>query len=210
MGWTFQYSIGTIAQLVKERLEPQLFTRNGKDIHTKVIAHSRRGNTLYSVVEHTTIHDRTAKTTKRFIAVDLLAKDRSGSVGYKGLTESMGPSQCDCPLYLLDLVPEPTWQFDGPTWRERVRAWHKGQREKKAAPAMDIGQRWELKEGLKGADGTKLHTVKILSATKGRRSIHGTCNDGNIYRIPKKWLVRPLMSKEVTAQQFMEEVGMKV
>lgn len=53
---------------------------------------------------------------------------------YKDISESMGPAYYDCPLALLDLVPEAEGEY-AKEWRESVRAHHAKKNDK-----FEIGQ----------------------------------------------------------------------
>ncbi len=196
MGWSFCYS-QTIPQLVRERLRsPKQWTgENGKTVIDTVVAHSKRGNNLWYVVERTVILDACSKKIERFLALDLLAYDKKNGAGYKDLEESMGPCQKNCPLYLLDLVPEPERNYG---WRDGVRAWHKASsalRRKMKELNPKQGEKWRLREGLVGLDKkTPIHTARILSTAP---YIRVEANDGNVYRLKKSHLGYPMGEKEV-------------
>ena len=220
MGWTFTYR-QTLESLVKERISDRSWTNNKGRMDLKVLAHSKRGNNLWYAVELTQTLDEGTKIIQRYLALDILAMDRKSGAGYKDMSEEMGPYQYNCPLYLLDLVPEPIpsattieWNnshHGGLSWRDRVRAFHaEGNKKRKEAAQYATGQRWELKSGLrsKSKTGTPLYSVRIINPNYTSRSVVGTCNDGKVYRIPKKYLVRELLGeKEVPAQQFMAEMA---
>jgi len=214
MGWSFSYS-QTMEELVKERLADRSYTNDkGQTVHARTVAHSKRGNNLWYVVELTTVLDATAKTIKRYLALDLLSngKRHGMGAGYKDLCETMGPREVNCPLYLLDLVPVPTEYGYAVEWRERVRAYHASSREdrKKAKEIQyNVGQRWELKEGLTSKGGkVPLYSVTLTAPNYSRSSVVGICNNGEVYRIPKKWLVRELLGeKEIPARQMMAELA---
>jgi len=114
MGWLFTRGT-TKADIIED------LTRETPSIRT--IRHSVRGNTMYAVIE--------AKATgQRTIMVYLLAGRRDYGWGYKDIDESMGPVECDCPLWAFELVPEPPNDW-ARTWRERVRARHAARNDRK-------------------------------------------------------------------------------
>ncbi len=212
MGWTFTPRY-TKADLVKERTDrtvKRYTSTDGAQMEWEVIAHSLRGNHLWKVVRY-----KKNDKEELFIALDLLAYDKKHGAGYKDMEEESGPYTYDCPLKFLDMVPEKPrteqqieWdnkEHGGLSWRDRVRAWHNGTREKRKI-VYEAGQRWELKQGLTSIPhGTPLHTVKITHVRKA--SVWGECNDGNTYRVPKKWLVRQLMEKEVAFEEMNASLG---
>ena len=59
---------------------------------------------------------------RKFISLDLIAKERNGGWGNKGMSETAGPYVYDCPLALLDKADPP--QGYAVEWREKVRAHH--------------------------------------------------------------------------------------
>ena len=107
------------SELIAELIEPQETERAS----VKVIAHTLRGNVLWSVVEMTAkvegVHrDLLPGQSLRTIRCDLL--QRSGNQwGYKSLDESMHPYYYSCPLSYLSLAPEQSVD-----WRAGVRAYH--------------------------------------------------------------------------------------
>lgn len=112
-----------------------------------ILRHSLVGNHLWIAVER----KNDDGTTERFIALDLLKGGGKGSGwGHKGISESMGPCEVDCPLYMLDLVPPPKDSEYAAGWRERVREYHARKRDKREWKAgQDInlfGRRYTLLE----------------------------------------------------------------
>jgi hypothetical protein len=55
----------------------------------------------------------------KFITLDLIAKERGGGWGYKGLDEDWGPYCYDCPLTLLDRADPPATP-NATAWRAKV------------------------------------------------------------------------------------------
>ncbi|MGE6688968.1 hypothetical protein ACQKFE_13385 [Stutzerimonas stutzeri] len=128
MGWYF--SRQSRSELIAELIAPQEAER----ARTQVIAHTLRGNVLWSVVEVTAkaagVHrDLAPGQSLRYIRCDLLER-RGGQWGYKPLHESVHPYYYTCPLSYLDLAPE-----QSADWRAGVRAYHT-QRRTPPAPAV--------------------------------------------------------------------------
>lgn len=161
MGWTFTYSHKTKKQEVDYLLSP--YCRNAG---ATVLAHSLRGNTLYSVVENA--------DGSRYIAVDLIQYSRADQCyGHKDLSESMGPCEVNCPLSFLDMVPEPEHNYG---WRDKVRAYHAA-RTAKAKRTFAPGQRITL-----GGQGFTL-TAPRTTSTGRAAGWYATGDDGTRYRV---------------------------
>ncbi|HGE6810427.1 TPA: hypothetical protein ACGB9W_004752 [Pseudomonas aeruginosa] len=117
MGWLF--SNQSRSELIAELIAPQETERAS----VKVIAHTLRGNVLWSVAEVTAktegVHaDLAPGDSLRYIRCDLLQRS-GGQWGYKGLDEFVHPFYYTCPLGYLDMAP-----VQSPEWRERVHAYH--------------------------------------------------------------------------------------
>lgn len=109
MGWTYSTQWPTRKAVIDHLLEPWM---DG----TRAIAHAakRFARTLYVVWEKP---DGT-----RFIGVYLVNADKQGGPtgGYKDMSESMGPTESECPVEFFDLVEDPG--HDATAWRARCRA----------------------------------------------------------------------------------------
>lgn len=115
---------------MKHPMEETIKKLLGANERSKVIAHSRRGNCLWSVREIVKVKPGDPyKVGDKVILLDLLVRERGGFTGYKPMDESMHPYYYSCPLKFLTMA-----NFGINTeWREGVRRWHKEQREKSAA-----------------------------------------------------------------------------
>ena len=120
MGWYF--SRQTRDQLIRELIRPQESER----ARSEVIAHTLRGNLLWSVVRVTAkqagVLDLAEGESATFIRCDLL-QGSGGEWGHKPLDESMHPYYYSCPLRYLDMAPVRSSE-----WREGVRAHHASRR----------------------------------------------------------------------------------
>lgn len=116
MGWYF--SRQTRDQLIQELIEPQESER----ARSEVLAHTRRDNVLWSVVQVTAkqagVLDLAAGDSTTYIRCDLL-KRSGGEWGHKPMDESMHPYYYSCPLRYLEMASERCAE-----WREGVRAYH--------------------------------------------------------------------------------------
>ena len=128
MGWLF--SSRTRSELIRDLTQPE----DHAHAHVRVMAHTLRGNVLWSVTEVTAktegVHpDLAPGESMRYIRCDLL--QRSGDEwGYKAMDESMAPYYYSCPLRYLDMAKELS-----PNWREKVRAHHAQRRRSATAVA---------------------------------------------------------------------------
>ena len=154
MGWDFCPSITTKAAAVADRLAGY---RDG----VRVVKHSLRGNTLWSVLEDT------KENNKRIIHCAWLRYGGNDGWGYKTCTESALPYDYSCPLKFLDLVPEVTDE----TWRKRVRAYHALKTVK-----LEIGRTYPLLN-------CRIPAITLTSI----KPLRGTY-DGGLYRVNRKHL----------------------
>lgn len=91
----------------------------------------RVGNNHWALLEDTL-------TGHNLITLDLMvgpSKKHGMGAGYKGISETMGPNEVNCPLSILDnaRAPENEYAYE---WRKAVRAFHAAKKAKKKA----IGQ----------------------------------------------------------------------
>lgn len=150
MGWLFEYYDRGRAEYLKRLTDKSHFAEAFTPIKSRVI-----GNHVWQAVKH-------EPTGKVFIHLDLIAKQRNGGWGYKGMSEHMGPYFYDCPLSLLALCTEPT-DDAVKDWREKVQKFHA---DKKARPKpvsgliVKLGDRqYELLEKLDGRLGWRVKDV---------------------------------------------------
>jgi len=158
MGWSFGWS--SKESVVKAALS--LATGY------KVLDHSIRGNTLYSLIE--------TPTGEKTIGVSLLSC-RGGEWGYKGMSESCGPRVVDCPKKYLDASTcQDAYAVE---WRKACRD---AVENKKAAA--------KLVESLKAGDVVS-HRGKLITYVRhySKSQIVATDNaSGKMYRYPIKEL----------------------
>jgi hypothetical protein len=164
MGWFYTEGL-TRAQLVHHLTEPWIGTDD--KLHRVSLAHAAVGNTLYVVWE-------VQETGERWISVNLMRNNGSYGWGYKDMTESMGPTECSCPLKFLDMVAEPNSEY-AKNWRERVRAYHARRNQ-----PLHVGQVIPFPKG------TRPPEVTITSLKPLRGEYHGV-----VYSIPRKMLPEP-------------------
>jgi len=113
------YQPGTRENLIRELTKDESHINPaGIPVHVKCLMFSLRGNRLWKQME-VTVGDK----MDRYIHLDLLFSAK-GQVGYKPLSEDMGPYYWDCPKKFLKNLTAPMGEYSK-TWRERVLARYK-------------------------------------------------------------------------------------
>jgi hypothetical protein len=158
MGWLF-----TQGTTKSDIINDLIATEENDTRRWETIAHSVRGNVLWSVIEITYKQDQPLPA-KRFIACYLLKSDKGYGWGYKDMDESMHPFYYSCPLKYLSMVPQACAE-----WREGVRNYHR-QRNRK----VKIGEKIRL-------INAKVPWVEIVSVSP----LLGT-HKNVVYRVPRK------------------------
>lgn len=106
MGWSFSMQdIGRKAH-IESLTSAKHFSNGYVPITYRVV-----GNHVWQLVQRP---DGT-----KYITLDLIAKERGGGWGYKGLDEDWGPTHLDCPLTLLDKADPPA-TANARAWRAKV------------------------------------------------------------------------------------------
>jgi hypothetical protein len=121
MGWYF--SSQSRSELINKLIKKEETDR----YIIEILAHSLRGNVLWSVAEITAKQDNVhpnlaAGQSHRFIRCDLLERS-DNEWGHKPMDESVHPYYYSCPMSYLLLAPE-----QSSDWRNGVRAWHASRR----------------------------------------------------------------------------------
>ncbi|WP_186207389.1 hypothetical protein [Burkholderia gladioli] len=130
MGWYFTQP--SRRELIQQLIQP---TNDGQ-VRSVVVAHTLRGNVLWSVVRVVAQGDVLPGIAHDdgycYIRCDLL--ERSGNTwGYKPMAESMHPYYYSCPLGYLAMTSE-----QSAPWREGVRAYHARRRTPTASTTMSV------------------------------------------------------------------------
>ncbi len=171
MGWSFGYN------QTKESLVQEL-TQSGtgsypenKMLTWNCLAHSLRGNSLWSVWER--LNSESGESI-RYIRLDLLSyASQHGGYGYKSMSEACGPYYYNCPLKFLEMAPVANQE-----WRDKVIANHAKLKTIKAtASKVRIGDIMEL------LPTCSIKAVKIERQIK--KSFIGSDKSG------KSWKVTP-------------------
>lgn len=96
----------------------------GRKAHIESLTSAKHFSNGYIPVSHRVVGNHVWQLVQRpdgtkFIALDLIAKERNGGWGYKGMDEDSGPYYFDCPLTLLDKADPPS-TANATTWRAKV------------------------------------------------------------------------------------------
>lgn len=113
----------------------------GKDAFIQNITSAKHFSEGYTPLAHRIVGNNVWQAVRRpdgsvFITLDLIAKERNGGWGYKGLSEDMGPCEKNCPPTLLKMCTEPQSEY-AKNWREKVLAYHAAKKVK-PTPGMVI------------------------------------------------------------------------
>jgi hypothetical protein len=168
MGWSFACrDIGRAAHIA-ELTSKTHFSAGYTPLEHRVV-----GNRIWQLV-------RIESTGRLLITLDLIAKDRKGGWGYKGMSEDMGPSYYNCPLSLLEKASEPPEPGYAAEWRKKVREHHAKRKENEV-------RTWET--GMCIRYGS--HEYRLHSPAGPRRGWHVVrCGDGANFRMRANQLVQ--------------------
>ena len=159
MGWTFTEGM-TKADVVAELAAGW----SG----TTCLKYTVKGSTMWAIME---------TNGAKWIACNLVKVDRKVGAGYKGMSESMGPCNYDCPLAYLDEVPVAGTY--GAEWRTKVRAFHELETKRRAfAKLIKVGSKVTLSERYATREFEVVSLAPLLGEADGRR-----------FKIPKNAIV---------------------
>lgn len=170
MGWMFTRDL-TRKELIADRIREQNAVEMDGTVVGKftTLAHTARGNALWKVVS---ITDVDGNEKDRFIALDLLKKQRGYGWGYKDMSEPEHPYYYTCPLKYLDMVPPEKYPGSvKPEWRKEVRAYHAHMNRK-----LEVGETYALPN--------RKPSEITLTSIRPLRGEHG----GLIYKVQKRML----------------------
>lgn len=150
MGWLFEYYDRGRAEYLKRLTDKSHFGEAYTPITHRIV-----GNHVWQAVRH-------EPTQEVFIHLDLIAKQRNGGWGYKGMSEHMGPYYYDCPLSLLKLCTKPANE-NSKNWREMVQKFHAAKKARpKPVPGMVVtlgDRRYELIEPIAPRRGWRVRDI---------------------------------------------------
>lgn len=110
----------------------------GRKAHIESLTSHRRFRNGYVPITYRVVGNHVWQLVQRpngtkYITLDLIAKERGGGWGYKGLDEDWGPTHFDCPLTLLDKADPPA-TANAEAWRTKV--WEYADRQKRLKREM--------------------------------------------------------------------------
>lgn len=167
MGWSFEMFERSRKDFIESLTGDRHFSEDYKALEYRVV-----GNHVWQLV-------RQVSANRVFICLDLIAKERGGGWGYKGLSEDMGPYHYDCPLALLDKASEPINE-SAREWRIKVREFHAKKSCKRKPVAGLI-----VKSG-----NSQYELIEPYAPRKGWKVKEVEC--GGYYRMPAAQLARAL------------------
>lgn len=116
MGWT-----GTRQSIEHQAAETIRGWTNSDGSRVECIGHELARGGHYDATLFAAMEFRGGERDgRRFLIVSLFEREHGGYVRRKDMDESCGPNDARCPVWLLDLVPDPGAYATA--WRERCRA----------------------------------------------------------------------------------------
>lgn len=134
--------------------------------------------TYYAACRRTNKQDGTSVTFALVVLVKYNPRDKEGyTLGWKDMSEDMGPCAAECPLSILALLDPVEEGSYAKAWRDRVHAYH-ARRRKRPKP----GDIFTLATPLTFVDGSVEHRFKTIRV--GHRKIrYRGLTTGGLYRI---------------------------
>ena len=142
-------------------------------------------------VYYAAVEQVVAATDKREVwgavsLVDYNPRDREGYIfGYKDMSETMGPCECDCPDAILDLVTPTDHQY-ADEWRARCRDNTAERRARCATPTPRAGHTIIFDTPLSFSDGQQMTdsmSSPIPPPRNHRTVLYRALGSGSLYRI---------------------------
>ena len=184
MGWLYMKSLNGHSG-PRQYLDAQ-FTNYDSTATSKVLRSALVGmRVYYAAVERINVTTGSHEVWAAICPVRYNPRAREGYIfGYKDMSETMGPYECDCPESILDLLT-PTDSRDAQEWRARCREHAATNRAKAAKPSPRPGQRIVFDEPLRFTDGQSFATLDVVTNPRSHRTVLFRAPDsGGLYRIP--------------------------
>lgn len=178
MGWTFTWAYDGSG--VRNFLDRQ-FTEDSEHGKWEILKSALvRMRTYYAACRWT---DKKTGRVKTFAIVALVKynpRDKEGlTLGWKEMSEDMGPCEAQCPLPILDLLDPPDEDGHAKDWRDRVRVFHA---RRKARPRP--GEVVIFKEPLTFTDGASGRRFRCECVGRRARAWRNL-ETGGLYRISR-------------------------
>lgn len=165
MGWTFGYETDR-KRFIESITSKSHFSGGYTPLEHRVV-----GNHVWQLVLKNSTGDK-------FISLALIAKERNGGWGYKGLSEDMGPCYYDCPLSLIDKATAPVNQYAA-DWRNEVRKHH-----------AEKAQRKQLQPGTVITFGNQRYRLDQRHPNPHKGWLVSRVSDGMTFRISNRNLAQ--------------------
>ena len=154
----------------------------GRKAHIKSLTSVKHFSPGYTPITYRVVGNHVWQLVQRpdgtkYITLDLIAKERGGGRGYKGMDEDWGPYFFDCPLSLLDRADPPTTE-NAKAWRIKVREY--ADRQKRLKREMST-----LKPGTVLVVGPCQYT---LLEDLGRSGWRAKDSGGHNWRLTKRFI----------------------
>jgi hypothetical protein len=169
MGWLFMKSLKGHSG-PRQYLDAQ-FTYDRPDHTSKVLRSALIGmRVYYAAVEHVLTADGARDVWALICLVRYSPRDREGYIfGYKDMSESMGPYECDCPESILDLLT-PTEKAYAVNWRGKCRTRAASRRAISQKPTPRPGQTIVFDEPISFRNGMRIDRFEVVANPRSHRT----------------------------------------
>lgn len=181
MGWLFMQSLGGFAG-PRQHLDDQ-FTYARETVRSTVLRSALvRVRTYYAAVEQAR-PDRGREVLALVCLVKYNPREREGYVfGYKGMDETTGPCEAECPPAILDLLT-PTTSDYAQAWRDKCRA---NAARRSVKPRLRDGWTLVFAEPVRFADGAEHKRLQVSIDPRRPRAVRFRPESGHaLYRISR-------------------------
>jgi hypothetical protein len=180
MGWTYMKSLGGHAG-PKRYLDAQLSFEQPSGRNDVLRSALVRMRVYYAAVEHVA-NDGSRHVWAAICLVNYNRRARDGYVlGYKDMSEDMGPYEAECPVEILHLLA-PTESKNANEWREKCRKFAGLKAENARKPKLEPGQFVEFDYPIYMTDRTTHKTLQVVRP-ENRRVIFRSPETGDTYAI---------------------------
>lgn len=198
MGWLFQNDPlrheTPASYIVRE------FSHHNEQRRATVLATATVGNVIYAAIRN---EEKTTGQTYVFAGVFLFKNTRREGVGYKDMSEGMGPHECDCPDRIMRLlsrvedIPDPSYSTD---WRARVAASKaRRQQTRKTANAIAIGDVVRLCSEVTFRGGVRAEAFRMIAQRKRTPIFEPLSHPGMRCRLPMQLVANAAVERAAAA-----------
>ncbi len=183
MGWLYMQSLkGHYGP--RQYLDAQ-FTFTRPELTSKVLRSALIGMRIYyAAIEHVR-HEKDDRTVFAVVCiVRYNPRDREGYIfGYKGMDETVGSNESDCPEAILNLLTPTEYPY-AQAWRTRCRENAAARRALYSKPSPRPGQTIVFDQALSFSDGRSLDRFEVVANPRSHRTmLFRAPETGGLYRI---------------------------